>query len=75
MVKRFQSVFALESYHRIRVRSEELPQEEHRQRVKRILDAAGEGDRKWLEEKLRWSNELTFRTRLKELSRTSRYCP
>jgi hypothetical protein len=58
---------ALESYHRIRVRSEELPQEEHVQRVKRILDAAGEGDRKWLEEKLRWSNELTFRTRLKEL--------
>jgi hypothetical protein len=58
---------ALESYHRIRIRSEELAPEKHGERLKRIVDSAPEEDKKWLEEKLKWSNELTFRTRLKEL--------
>ena len=57
----------LESYHRRRRENSEVPEEEHRQRVDSILTAVRNEHRDWLEEKLRYSNERTFRSRLKEL--------
>jgi hypothetical protein len=58
---------ALESYHRTRMKALESPEDEHRKRIAGILDKTDQQDRSWLEEKLRWSNEVTFRTRLKDL--------
>jgi len=60
-------VQALESYHRLKVRRNELPEQEHNNRLKNVMDAVQMQYKEWLEEKLRYSNELTLRTRLKEL--------
>jgi hypothetical protein len=60
-------VLCLESYHRRRGHNLELPPEEGKKRVDDIVNVAPEQHRKWLKNKLRYSNELTLRRRLKEL--------
>lgn len=60
-------IMALEAYHRRKSRNEEVPQEEHRKRIERILEASPAEYKKWLEEKLKYSNEPSLRKRLKEI--------
>lgn len=63
-------VQALESYHRRAVSNKELPEDDHKERVARIMNAAPSEHKKWLKEKLNYSNEPRLRERLKDLSDT-----
>jgi hypothetical protein len=56
---------AVETYHRRRVGGDAIPAEEHARRLKVLLGAAPAEYRKWLEERLRYSNEPSLRQRLK----------
>jgi len=58
---------AVESYHRRFVGGTELPEPQHRGRTEAILEATPDEYRDWLEENLKYSNELSFRRRLKDL--------
>lgn len=58
---------AAEGYHRVKYRNKILSTSEHKRLVDRIVESVPEGDRKWLKERLAFSNEPTFRTRLEEL--------
>jgi hypothetical protein len=60
-------VAAAEGYHRATCRNEVLPEDEHSVRLDAILAASPLEHRKWLEERLRYSNEPTLRQRLNEL--------
>ncbi len=62
---------AAESYHRARIARETLPRSEHEARVAAILDNAPEEHRKWLGQKLQYSNEPSLHRRLKELVASS----
>jgi hypothetical protein len=67
------SVQALESYHRRVIGNQDVSEEEHKKRVASILEKVEkEKDRKWLEGKLRHSNEPSLRSRLKYIIRD---CP
>lgn len=59
--------FAAESYHRARISRDMLPQSEHEARVATILQAVPSKHRDWLGQKLLYSNEPSFRHRLKDL--------
>lgn len=60
---------AAEAYHRHHPNfpNDVLPQEEHERRVKVILEGAPKQHRNWLDARLRYANQPTFRRRLKEL--------
>ncbi|MEZ5589667.1 MAG: hypothetical protein R3F53_02780 [Gammaproteobacteria bacterium] len=58
---------AAELYHRSKFDNGILPKKEWKDKVKRIIDAVPESERKWLSEKLMWSNQLTLQSRLEEL--------
>ena len=58
---------ALEAYHRLRYRNEELPPREHAERVDAILAATPADFRDWLGKKLEYSNEPRLQQRLNEL--------
>jgi hypothetical protein len=58
---------AIESYHRRRIANYELAEAEHLRRLTSILSTAPQEHRKWLERKLRYSNELTLRERLEQI--------
>jgi ApeA N-terminal domain 1 len=60
-------VQAVEAYHRRASDETDKPAGEHEARLKEILDAAPAAHRDWLGEKLRYSNELSLRGRLKLL--------
>lgn len=60
-------VQALEAYHRRTTTTLDLPEDEHQKRMEAILGAVPEEHRKWLEGKLRYSNELNLRKRLKHI--------
>lgn len=60
-------VQALEAYHRRTTPNYEVPEEQHEERLKRILSAVPTEDKRWLTDELRYSNEPTLRRRLKEL--------
>jgi hypothetical protein len=60
-------VQAVEAYHRRANDETDKPPGEHAARMKAILDATPAEHRDWLEEKLRYSNELSLRRRLKLL--------
>ena len=62
-------VQGVEAYHRRAIRTTELPEGEHEQRLGEILDAAPEAHREWLRGKLAYSNEPSLRRRLKEIMR------
>lgn len=57
-------VQGLEAYHRRVLKTLELSEEDHRQRLKEILDAVSDKHRGWLEGKLSYSNEPSLRKRL-----------
>lgn len=57
--------FALEAYVRKKMRTSELLKEEHRKRIKYIIDSIEKEDIKiWTEKKLVYSNELTLREKI-----------
>lgn len=58
---------AIESYHRRTTQNFELPPNEHAQRIEAIVNSVPEEHRKWLSQKLNYSNEPNLRTRLKEI--------
>lgn len=58
---------ALETFHRLNFKNEQLPSEEHGQRLQSILSSCPDQHRKWLGEKLQYSNEPSLRQRLREL--------
>jgi len=58
-------VQAIEAYHRRIMENYELPEEEHRNRINKILENTPEEYKKWLQEKLAYSNEPSLRKRLK----------
>jgi hypothetical protein len=62
---------ALESYHRRRVSNQDITEEEHNNRLEAILAQTPEEHRNWLKGKLNYSNEPSFRTRIKELIETA----
>lgn len=64
-------VHAVETYHRRVICNQVMPEEQHQEKVARILAKVGEEDRSWLEEKLMYSNEPTLRQRLREILKLS----
>lgn len=58
---------ALETYHRRKIGGQERPNAAHRELVKTIVAGTPAEHRKWLREKLAFSNELTLLRRLKDL--------
>ncbi len=58
---------AAESYHRERIGGTAFTAEEHSTRIEAIVSAIPDDLRKWTRERLRYTNELTFRRRLREL--------
>ena len=60
-------VQAVEAYHRCACPEADLPAAEHDARIKAIIDATPAEHREWLTEKLKYSNELSLRRRLKLL--------
>jgi len=58
---------AAESYHRRRCKNEVLPKPEHDARIEAILSNTPEEHKKWLREKLHFSNEPTLQDRLIDL--------
>jgi len=60
-------VQAIESYHRRRFKSWELPPSDHDQRLKKIYDSTPDEHKEWLKGKLNYSNESNLRKRLKEI--------
>jgi hypothetical protein len=58
---------ALEVYHRRTTTTLDLPEAEHEKRLESILGAVPEGHRTWLEGKLKYSNELNLRKRIKHI--------
>ncbi|MDY7004678.1 MAG: hypothetical protein SWX82_12145 [Cyanobacteriota bacterium] len=60
-------VQALESYHRRQIKNHILPEDEHKERIERILDSVTSEYKEWLKDKLNYSNEPTLKERLIEL--------
>ncbi len=58
---------ALESYHRRRIGNQELLEEEHTERIESIVSKTPEEHKEWLEQRLKYSNEPSFRKRIKDL--------
>jgi hypothetical protein len=58
---------ALETYHRKTIINQEISVEEHEMRITTILQSCPLEFRKWLREKLNYSNEPNLRKRVKEL--------
>jgi ApeA N-terminal domain 1 len=61
---------AIEVYHRRTDAGGRLPPDEWEEKLARIIESAPEEDREWLEEELRWSNEVRLRARLRKLLET-----
>jgi hypothetical protein len=60
-------IYALEAYHRRTTKNQELPIEEHNQRIASILGSCPSEYREWLHQKLEYTNEPRLRRRIKEL--------
>lgn len=60
-------VQAVEAYHRRAVGTVDLSPDEHNARIEKILEAVPNGHKSWLKGKLRYSNEVSLRKRIKEL--------
>jgi ApeA N-terminal domain 1 len=58
---------AVESYHRRRSDKKDLSEEDHEKRLEKILAGTPQEYKKWLSDKLKYSNELSLRQRLKDL--------
>lgn len=62
-----QLIQAIESYHRRTRTNTAIPIEEHELRIKNILESVPEEHRKWLAQKIHYSNEPSLRQRLKDI--------
>jgi len=60
-------IHAIESYHRRIMRNYELPEDEYRKKITEILDAVPRNYERWLEWKLKYSNEPRLRQRLEDI--------
>lgn len=62
-------VQALEAYHRRNeaMKRYNLPEEEHQSRIASIIDSVPPEYKEWLQNRLKFSNEVNLRTRLKEI--------
>ncbi|NES06886.1 MAG: hypothetical protein F6K22_31185, partial [Okeania sp. SIO2F4] len=60
-------VQAVESYHRRQIKNHVLTEDEHKERIERILDSVPRDYKEWLKAKLQHSNEPTLKERLIEL--------
>lgn len=60
-------VQALEAYHRRVIANSEISQEEHLKRITNILSSAPSEHKEWLQNELRYANEPSLRSRLKDL--------
>ncbi len=58
-------VQAIEAYHRRLISNEELPKDKHKERINSIFTTAPLEYKKWLQNKLTYSNEPSLRSRLK----------
>jgi ApeA N-terminal domain 1 len=58
---------SVESYHRRRSNKRDLPEDKHKKRIEAIRAGSPQAYRKWLSDKLKYSNELSLRQRLKDL--------
>lgn len=61
------AVHALETYHRKRIGGQERRKEDHRRLIAKIVAGAPKDQRRWLKEKLAFSNELSLLARLSDL--------
>ncbi len=59
---------AVESFHRRTHPGQELAPAVHSARIARITSRLSPEDKKWVKEKLNWSNELTFAARIRALA-------
>lgn len=65
--QRFLNVsFAVETYHRQRIRNAALPEDAHKTREEAILEKCPEEYKDWLRKRLRYSNEPDFKDRIVE---------
>jgi hypothetical protein len=60
-------VQAIEAYHRRMVSNEELPENQHKERITRILSSVSSNDQRWLKGELTYSNEPSLRKRLNDI--------
>lgn len=60
-------VQAIESYHRRMITNYEIPEDYHKKRLEEITRAVPENHRKWLQERLAYSNEPTLRRRMRDM--------
>ena len=60
---------AIESYHRRTMNNFELSIQKHAKRINEIIKSTPCPHKKWLEQKLNYSNELSFRGRIKDILR------
>jgi hypothetical protein len=58
---------AVESYHRRVIGNCVLPETEHAKRMLEVMNAVPQNHRDWLDDELKYSNEPSFRRRLREL--------
>ena len=58
---------ALETLHRKSSDETSMPKEEFLERLESILERCSQDERSWLQDKLRYANELSFRARLRKL--------
>jgi len=60
-------VYAIEAYHRRNKTNEEIPDDEHQDRLSAVIASAPQDHKEWLRGKLAYSNEPSLRKRLKGL--------
>ena len=58
---------AIETFHRRLRNNQERPPEEHKKMIDNIVDKVDESDKKWLEQRLAFSNEPTLHKRLENV--------
>jgi hypothetical protein len=64
----FAMVQTLESYHRLRFNNSKIPSNVFKHMVERITSSCPEEYRDWLKEKIRYTNEVTFRRRIEDVT-------
>ena len=60
---------ALEAYHRLAIGGQDLPEDEHQKRVNEIVNSTPPQHQGWLKNQLKYSNEKSLRSRLREICR------
>ncbi len=61
------AVQAAEAYHRYRRGGTELPDIEHQERLKSVLDSCPQQHKEWLKQKLPFSNDYSLKMRMRDL--------